>query len=358
VSGQLTWQETTLFDIALISNTDEMRDRMISLVLDSLGSPSSRRCYKSALQGFFAWYAKDERGPITKALVQQYRSHLQTHGYSSSTINQHLSAIRKLVSEAADNGLIDATLAAGIARIKSPRIRGVRFGHWLTADQAGVLINTPASETLKGKRDQAILALLIGAGLRREEATRMSFEELQLREERWVILDLIGKHSMRRTIPVPYWSKRLIDVWVQASGVTTGKLFRSVDKADRISGDHLSAQAIYDLVQEHAQNSLLKTSLSPHDLRRTYAHLAFAGNAPLEQIQFSLGHASIVTTERYLGTRQNLRRGPGDYIQLLQFAPKITDGYLKAMAKLRQTRQDHSQQEFDIQFSARDMASD
>jgi hypothetical protein len=66
----------------------------------------------------------------------------------------------------------------------------------------------------------------------------------------------------------------------------------------------------------------------------------------------SLGHASIVTTERYLGTRQNLRRGPGDYIQLLQFAPKIRDGYVKAtgMVELRQTSQDHSQQEFGIEF--------
>jgi site-specific recombinase XerD len=341
-----------MVEVTSISNTDAARDRMIGIVVDSLGSLSSRRCYKSALRYFFEWYTKDERGPITKALVQQYRSHLQTRDYSPSTINQHLSAIRKLVSEAADNGLLDTNLAAGIARVKSPRIRGVRFGHWLTADQADVLINTPGSETLKGKRDQAILALLIGAGLRREEAARLSFEELQLREERWVILDLVGKHSMRRTIPVPDWSKRLIDVWVETSGVTAGKLFRSVDKADRISSDRLSAQAIYDLVQEHAQNSGLKTSLSPHDLRRTYAHLAFAGNAPLEQIQFSLGHASIVTTERYLGTRQNLRRGPGDYIQLLQFAPKIRDGYVKAtgMVELRATSQHPSHQEFDIEF--------
>lgn len=320
-----------------------MREQMIQVVLDSLGSQSSRRCYRSALHYFFAWYAKDERGPITKALVQQYRSHLQSRGYSSSTINQHLSAIRKLVSEAADNGLIDANLAAGVARVKSPRIRGIRSGHWLTADQAEVLINVPGGESLKGKRDQAILALLIGAGLRREEAARLTFEHLQMREDRWVILDLVGKHAMRRTVPVPAWSKRLIDVWVEASGFTSGKLFRAVDKADHISGDHLSAQAIYDLVQAHARNSGLQISLAPHDLRRTYAHLAFAGNAPLEQIQFSLGHSSIVTTERYLGTRQNLRRGPCDYIQLLQVAPETNrEWYLEAtgMIELGQPTED------------------
>jgi integrase len=189
---------------------------------------------------------------------------------------------------------------------------------------------------------------LIGAGLRREEAARLSFDGVFT----YQVKNYPSFFSQLDTIPVPDWSKRLIDVWVEASGVTAGKLFRSVDKADRISGDRLSAQAIYDLVQEHAQNSGVKTSLSPHDLRRTYAHLAFAGNVPLEQIQFSLGHASIVTTERYLGTRQNLRRGPGDYIQLLQFAPKIIDGYVKAsgMVDLRQTSQDHSQQEFGIEF--------
>lgn len=97
-----------------------------NLVLDSVGSPHSKRAYGSALDAFLSWYRAGFRGPISKSVVQAYKAELERSGLSASSINQRLAAIRKLVSEAADNGLIAPELAAGVAKVKGAPQLGVR----------------------------------------------------------------------------------------------------------------------------------------------------------------------------------------------------------------------------------------
>jgi integrase len=91
-------------------------------------------------------------------------------------------------------------------------------------------------------------ALLLGAGLRREEIVSLEIGHVQQREGRWVIADLIGKRKRIRTVPIPGWAKVAIDQWTGVAGITEGRLFRSVDKAGRVTGETLSAQAIYLIV--------------------------------------------------------------------------------------------------------------
>jgi hypothetical protein len=87
-------------------------------VVDSVSSVHSRRAYGSALNEFFGWYRASVRSPFSKAVVQEYRSHLEAQGRAPSTINVLLAAIRKLAAEAADNGLLAPELAAGIGKVK------------------------------------------------------------------------------------------------------------------------------------------------------------------------------------------------------------------------------------------------
>src|SRR3982074_3554240 len=143
--------------------------RLRGLVLDSVLSLHSRRAYAKALDDFLAWYLQVPRGPLSKAVVQQYRATLDLQGLAASTINVRLAAIKKLASEAADNALLDPVLAAGIARIKGAKQLGVRAGNWLTREEARQLVWAPDERTLKGKRDRALLGVLIGCGLRRSE---------------------------------------------------------------------------------------------------------------------------------------------------------------------------------------------
>jgi len=106
-----------------------------------------------------------------------------------------MSAIRKLAVEAMDNGLLAPELAAGIQRVKSAKSIGVRMGNWLSQKQAQALLNTPDISTMKGLRDRAIIAVLLGCGLRRSEVAALTLGHIQQRDGRWVILDLVSKHK-------------------------------------------------------------------------------------------------------------------------------------------------------------------
>src|SRR5450755_1564578 len=133
-----------------------------------------------------------------------------------------MSAIRKLAAEAADNGLLAPELAAGISRVKSVKSTGIRVGNWLSQRQAQALLNAPDVATVRGLRDRAILAVLLGCGLRRSEVAALTFTHVQQRDGRWCIVDLVGKHGRIRTTPVPAWVKATIDAWTAAAGILDG----------------------------------------------------------------------------------------------------------------------------------------
>jgi site-specific recombinase XerD len=289
-------------------------EQLKRLVTDDLTSPYSRMMYGKALTDFLDWYQGTGKRGLTKAVVAEYKTELQNKGYAPATINQKLSAIRKLALEAADNGLMDDQLANGVARIKGVKSGGVRTGNWLTLEQAQRLLSMPDITTLKGLRDRAILAVMLGAGLRRSEVASLTFEHIQQREGRWVIVDLVGKRNKIRSVPIPSWTKQALDEWAGAAGLKTGRIFRAVNKGDRLAGDSLTSQAVADVVKQYAEKCGYQ--LAAHDLRRTYAKLARKGGAELSQIQLSLGHASVATTERYVGEQQDLTSAPCDVIRL------------------------------------------
>src|SRR5246127_5287122 len=141
--------------------------RLKALVLDSVSSPITKRVYNLGLDEFFEWFGQEPRPGFTKAKVSAWRGALEARGLGSVSINVRITAVRKLAVEAADNGLLAPELAAGITRVKGVASKGIRLGNWLTVPQAQKLLNAPDATTLKGLRDRAILAVLLGCGLRR-----------------------------------------------------------------------------------------------------------------------------------------------------------------------------------------------
>src|SRR5206468_13134074 len=119
-----------------------------------------------------------------------------------------------------DNGLLSPELAAGIRRVKGVKRLGVRIGNWLTLDESRTLLNSPCADVLRGKRDRAILSILLGCGRRRAEMVELKMSDLQPRENHWVIADLIGKGRHIRTVPMPSWVKAAIDEWTAAAKIT------------------------------------------------------------------------------------------------------------------------------------------
>jgi len=120
-------------------------------------------------------------------------------------------AVRRLAYEASDCGLLSPDLAVGIRHVKGVKKIGVRLGNWLTLEQSQRLWNALDAQTLEGKRDRALLVVLLACGLRRHEAVCLGFGHLQQREDHWAIIDLKGKAGHTRTIPMPGWVKALLD---------------------------------------------------------------------------------------------------------------------------------------------------
>jgi len=280
-------------------------------VLNSLTSASGQRTYDHAIREFVAWYCSEPRLAFNRTVVLRYRIHLEQRQYAPATINLRLAAVRRVAYEAADAGLLSPELAAGIRRVKGVRRIGVRLGNWLTPEQGRQLLASTTPSTSRELRDYAMLAMLIGCGLRRAELLALTLESIQQREEHWVIADLVGKGGHVRTVPVPAWVKAAVDGWTTAVGITHGPVFRAINKAGRVWGDGMTPKVIWEVVKTAAARAGIE-KLAPHDLRRTCARLCHLAGGELDQIQFLLGHVSIQTTERYLGCKQKLRGAVND----------------------------------------------
>jgi site-specific recombinase XerD len=151
-------------------------------VLNILASAHSRRSYKHAIEEFIAWYCSEPPIDFNRSVVVRYRSFLEGLSLSAATINLHLSAIRRLADEAAESGWLSPELAIGVRRVKGVKRLGRRIGNWLTGDQAQNLLNAVSQGTLRGRRDAAVIGLLLGCGLRRSETVNLRLDQLQLRE--------------------------------------------------------------------------------------------------------------------------------------------------------------------------------
>jgi integrase len=283
-------------------------------VLHSLGAASSQESYGHAIDEFIGWYCSEPRLSFNRTVVLRYRFFLEQKNLAPSTINVRLAAVRRLAYEVSATGLLSPDLAAGIRRVKGARRLGVRIGNWLTVDEARTLLGKP-SDSLRRKRDRAILALLIGCGLRRAELVGLRTGDFQVREDHCVIADLVGKGKHIRTVPIPSWAKRSVDEWTAAAAITEGAIFRRVSRLDKIWGDGITPKAIWHVVKAAAKRAEIK-NLAPHDLRRTFARLCHLRAENLSRFSSCWGHASVQTTERYLGCKQRLSQAVNDKLGL------------------------------------------
>jgi integrase len=104
---------------------------------------------------------------------------------------------------------------------------------------------------------------------------------MQQRENRWIVVDLIGKGGRICSIAMPSWAKGAVETWMEAAGLKSGRIFRAMRRGDRVAGEAITFHSIYAVVTENATR--LGLELAPHDLRRTHAKLAYRGGSRLEQ---------------------------------------------------------------------------
>ena len=150
-------------------------DQSKATVIGGLRSPESQRGYRHAIDEFIQWYCSEPRLSFNRTVVLRYRIHLESRNFAPGTINVRLAAVRRLAYEAADAGLLSPELAAGIRGVMGVKKLGVRLGNWLSAKEARNLWQSPDFRDPQGKRDRAIIAVLLGCGLRRRELADLCF---------------------------------------------------------------------------------------------------------------------------------------------------------------------------------------
>ncbi len=209
-------------------------DQAKSAVLNSLSSAEAQRGYRHVIDEFVEWYCSEPRLSFNKTVVLRYRIHLESRLFrnnQSSLRNRPPTRVRgsrQRTSERRPGRRHPAS--EGVKKL------GVRLGNWLTADQSQRLWQAPDGERLKGKCDRALLAVMLACGVRRHEAVDLEVEHIQQREEHWAIVDLKGKGGHMRTIPMPSWVKQILDDWVKAANVRSGKLFRRLNRTGKAWG--------------------------------------------------------------------------------------------------------------------------
>lgn len=260
---------------------------LVNRVLAATTSPETRRAYGHALERFLAFCAGEGNPPLTVDLVMRYRAALE--GKSSSTAGVHLAAIKALARAAMMAGFLPPEIASSINDVKGPARRGNRIGNWLTQAQARELLLLPDRETLKGKRDHAILAVLLGLGLRRAElvSDEVKVGAIVEREGRWVLADITGKGnsgSLGGNTDLGQAGDRRLDRGGQHLG---REHFPRHPQGRGVWGEGLTPGAVLQVVQGYMGEMGIE-KLAPHDMRRTCAKLCRKRGGVWNRSNFSL----------------------------------------------------------------------
>ena len=305
-----------MFETKLVASPMQ---KIVLAIVNQKQNENTRQNYASALTQFFRWYRNTEYSELSPEVIREYILYMKHSGHAKSTIATKLSITKQLFRELWKSGVIDNDTYTNLMEIKIKGQRGQRVKTWLSHKEVQLFLRSIQNNSNRTIRDRAILVTMLGSGLRRFEVSELECSQIGKVEGRWAFTDIKGKGERYRTVAIPEWCINLIKKWLEIreelAGNFTEKLFFSIRKNGTPGNTKISPQAIRDLTKKYS-NKYLGKPILPHDLRRTYAQLSYRAGAPLRQIQISLGHSSIRTTEIYLGLDQDFIKAPGDYIKI------------------------------------------
>ncbi|MBI3664746.1 MAG: AMP-binding protein [Acidobacteria bacterium] len=197
-------------------------------------------------------YSARQNRSFPQVAAQANKAGLEAKVVVPSVIHLLQSPARHRLGGAADSGLTQAQKVPGARRGRGAKRAGERTRNWLTRTEGERLLESPDPSTLKGKRDCALLAVMIGCGLTSEEAAALTFEHIRQSQGRWMFVNLAVKGGPGRILAVPSWAKEALDVWTRALGLDSGPVFRPVDRA-RITKAGITPRSILATVRAYAR---------------------------------------------------------------------------------------------------------
>lgn len=273
----------------------------------NLDNPNTRRAYRNDVEDFMAFLGIDPRTPdefraVTRAHVLAFRKYLEGRGYSGGTIRRKLSAVSSLFDHLCNENAVSHNPVAGVKRPAADANEGKTPA--VSDAQARALLQAPTGDTLKAKRDRAIIASYLFHALRRSELADMNVGSLA--ERRGVMhFTVFGKGSKTRYVPVHPAALTAIREYLDDAGHgddRTAPLFRPIRNntpgSNTVSG--LTGDGIYKMLKAYAATSGIRVDgLCLHALRATAATNALEHAADIAYVQAWLGHANISTTRLY-----------------------------------------------------------
>jgi len=231
--------------------------------------------------------------------IESIRNTLVESGVSQATVSLTLSALRGVLQTAFRMEMLSAEDLMRVTSVKPNRAvaQNLPPGRALSKIEVELLFATCDGGAPSDVRDKAILALLFGAGLRREEIAELKTANLDLLEG---YVRFRGKGQKERQVPLPEGSIKALKAWLDLRGSKQGQLFFPVNKASRIVREsrHITPQTIYNVLKKRSLQAGIKRC-SPHDARRTYTSNMIDLTQDLSLVQKLLGHSSVETTAKY-----------------------------------------------------------
>ncbi len=307
--GNLTKTDSILALISRDIQVDPWMESIAAFVANK-GSSQTRRVYRLVLHQFFIFAAKHP-SEVKQSDVIRYRHQLENLGRAPSTIRQHLATVSGYYSFCISR---DLTLYNPVKGVSRPSVHAYTSANWLTKDQAKALLGQPNRQTVKGKRDYAIILTLLLTGLRRSELTNIRRGDVQERGEKlYLTYTCKGGAQLVRDIPKRCWEA--IEDYLVLSGrevTEESPLFVAVTDAGEglrryygkngHNGHHpISPEAIRQMVAYYSRRAFGgDIKVSPHTLRHTAGTLLRKSGRSIEEVQSFLKHRRIDTTRRYL----------------------------------------------------------
>jgi integrase/recombinase XerC len=288
--------------------------------LASLG-PSSRRTMRGALDTIARLVSGGEATAETLPWHTLRRQHTAAvraalaNRYGVRTANRMLAALRGVLREAAELGLMDAESFQRASRIKTIRGKAAPAGRALDREELRALFTSCAGGDATAPidvRDAALLAVLYGAGLRRAEAVQLDVGDLATESGALVVH---GKGNKVRLAYVPESGRPLLAAWVSHRGAEAGPLFLPVQKDGVLVPRRLTEGAIYKILERRARVAGVP-HFSPHDCRRTFIGDLLDAGADMSTVKELAGHASIETTARYDRRGERAKRTAADLLRV------------------------------------------
>ncbi len=261
-------------------------------------SPNTVRSYQTDLEAYCGWMRRE--GVIGQTVshrqLRRYLAELNKAGYSTRTINRHLSAIRGLYRWLVGQERVSADAAAALA---SPKISKVLPRTMSDADVLA-LVETCDEGTAEGIRDKAFLELLYASGARVSEVSKLDVGDVDFPQAQ---VTLFGKGSKERVVPLYPRALQALKTYLNEARPLLTARSKTSDRTPALfvstRGNRMSADALRTVFERHITQAGLEGGLTPHAMRHTYATELLSGGADLRSVQELLGHESLATTQIY-----------------------------------------------------------